>query len=103
MRAILNAKLAAESATSALQQALADGTLTAEDSLRLERTISSNERNVTKTLAFRSAEDLRIMLDEGKLDFRRAQYMEQSIEKGMAIIVDEARQVKGMYLSLIHI
>ena len=97
MRAMVKAKKEAEFALSALQRALAEGKLTEEDSLRLERIVSNNERQVAKKLAFNSARDLRVMLDEGKLDFRRARFMEQSIEKGMAVFVEEARQVRAMY------
>lgn len=97
MRALLNAKTAAESASQQLERALASGTLTEEQSLRLEHTITVNERRVAKQLALRAADDLRRMLDEGNVDVRRAQWLEQAVEKGMVVVVEEAKQVRGMF------
>ena len=95
-REILRAKQQAADASRRLEQALADGSLTAEESARLEDVIARNERRVAKKLAFRSAEDLRRMLDKGRVDVRRAQWLESSIEKGQAVLLDEAKQLRGL-------
>jgi len=92
----LKAKSNAEVASLALARGLAEESLTAEESLRLRRTVASNERQLAKKLALQAALDLRIMLDEGRLDFRRAQYMEQSIEQGLAVVAEEVGHVKTM-------
>jgi len=97
MRSLLNAKQTAERASRQLSRALADGSLTEEVSLQLERTITISERRVAKVLALRAAEDLRTMLDEGKVDFRRAQWLEQAVEKGMVVVVEEAKQIRGLF------
>ena len=97
MRALLRARKEAAAASRELQHALSNGSLTEAESLRLERIISINERRVAKKLAMQSAGDLRRMLDDGKVDYRRAQYMESAIEKGMVVVVDEARQARQMY------
>ncbi|EMD00171.1 hypothetical protein BAUCODRAFT_367159 [Baudoinia panamericana UAMH 10762] len=97
IRALLKAKDAAARAARELQDALADGTLTSERSLKLEHTITVNERFVAKKLAVRSADELRRMLDTGKADLRRAQWLETAIEKGMVVYVEEARHVRLMY------
>ncbi|KAK5126271.1 hypothetical protein LTR85_010506 [Meristemomyces frigidus] len=97
MRAVLNAKVAAERASRQLERALASGMLTEEESLRLENTITYNERRVAKSLALRAAYDLRRMLDEGRVNVRLAQWMEQAVEKGMAVVVEEAKRVRALY------
>lgn len=96
MREIVRAKQQAEDASLRLERALADGTLTAEESARLEDLIARNERRVAKKLAFRSADDLRRMLDKGRVDDRRASWLESSSEKGQAVLIDEAKQLRSL-------
>jgi flavin reductase (DIM6/NTAB) family NADH-FMN oxidoreductase RutF len=97
MRAMMKAKKQAHDAAKQLERALANGTLTAEESERLENIITRNERWLAKKLAFNSAYDLRLMLDKGKVDVKRAQWLESSIEKGQAVLLDEIRQVRTLY------
>ncbi|KAK5702254.1 hypothetical protein LTR17_022472 [Elasticomyces elasticus] len=97
IQALLNAKRTAERAARELEAALADGSLTEERSLLLEHTISVNERRVARKLAYRAADDLRRMLDTGKVDFRRSQWLESAVEKGMVICVDDARKARTLY------
>lgn len=97
MRAMLKAKKEAYKASRDLERALADGTLTAEESERLENIITRNERWLAKKLAFNSAYDLRLMLDKGKVDVARAQWLESSIEKGQAVLLEEIRQIRALY------
>ncbi|KAK6397532.1 hypothetical protein LTR65_006509 [Meristemomyces frigidus] len=98
MRALLNARRAAARAARQLEQALSSGaTLAEEDSLRLEHTIGVNERRVAKVLGLRAAEDLRRVLDEGRVDVRTARWMEEAVEKGMAVMVEEAKRARAMY------
>lgn len=37
------------------------------------------------------------MLDKGRVDFKRAQFLESAIEKGQAVLLEEAKLVKEMY------
>ncbi|EME40277.1 hypothetical protein DOTSEDRAFT_28179 [Dothistroma septosporum NZE10] len=67
-----------------------------EEKRQLEHQILMAERKVSKKLAWNAAIDLRVMLDKGKVDFRRAQFMESAIEKGQAVLLDEARHVKEL-------
>ncbi|KAK4890734.1 hypothetical protein LTR27_010553 [Elasticomyces elasticus] len=97
IQALLNAKRTAERAARELEVALADGSLTEERSLLLEHTISVNERRVARKLAYRAADELRRMLDTGKVDFRRSQWLESAVEKGMVICVDDARKARTLY------
>ncbi|KAK5685885.1 hypothetical protein LTS10_001998 [Elasticomyces elasticus] len=97
IQALLNAKRTAERAARELEVALADGSLTEERSLQLEHTISVNERRVARKLAYRAADELRRMLDTGKVDFRRSQWLESAVEKGMVICVDDARKARTLY------
>ncbi|TKA78978.1 hypothetical protein B0A55_02556 [Friedmanniomyces simplex] len=95
MQALLNAKKSAARAARELESALADGSLTPERSLQLERTIAGNERRVARKLAFRAADELRRMLDTGKVDVRRSQWLETAVEKGMAICVEDAKRARA--------
>ncbi|KAK5716426.1 hypothetical protein LTR15_009317 [Elasticomyces elasticus] len=97
IQALLNAKRTAERAARELEVALANGSLTEERSLLLEHTISVNERRVARKLAYRAADELRRMLDTGKVDFRRSQWLESAVEKGMVICVDDARKARTLY------
>ncbi|KAK0318980.1 hypothetical protein LTR82_010080 [Friedmanniomyces endolithicus] len=97
MQGLLKAKGAATLAARELEEALADGSLTPERSLELERTIAVNERFVARKLAFRAASELSRMLDTGKVDVRRSQWLEAAVEKGMAICVEDGRRARQGY------
>ncbi|KAF2765567.1 hypothetical protein EJ03DRAFT_338957 [Teratosphaeria nubilosa] len=97
MRALLKAQKAAVQASQQLQDALSDGSLTPQQSLALETEIATNERKVAKQLALRANHDLKKMLDTGKVDFRRVGWLEQTVEKGMVVVVEEARLLRAMY------
>lgn len=94
IRGLIRAQQAAQEASQQLESMLADGSLTSEESTRLENIVTRNERHVAKTLALRSAQDLQRMLDEGKVDSRRVQWIETSVERGQAVLLDEARQLR---------
>ena len=96
MRAMMRADSIAHRASRQLEQALANGTLTEEECARLENVISRNERYIAKKLAAQSARDLRRMLDQGRVDARRAQWLESSIEKGQVVLLEEAKQVRSL-------
>ncbi|KAK1817501.1 hypothetical protein LTR12_008142 [Friedmanniomyces endolithicus] len=97
MQGLLKAKAAATLAARQLEEALADGSLTPERSLELERTIAVNERFVARKVAFRAASELSRMLDTGKVDVRRSQWLEAAVEKGMAICVEDGRRARQGY------
>ncbi|KAI7651208.1 hypothetical protein KC318_g15880, partial [Hortaea werneckii] len=104
IRGLLRAQEAASKASHELQSALEAGTLTPSQSLELESTIRTNDRRVTKTLALRAANSLRILLDSGSLptdntmsDFRRVAWMEAQIEKGQRAVLDEAKEVRELF------
>ena len=94
MRALMKARREAYKASKRLERNLETGTLTSEEVYRLERTVMLNERWIAKRLAFNSAYDLRLMLDKGKVDFKRAQWLESSIEKGQAVLLAELNHVR---------
>ncbi|KAH9836889.1 Flavin reductase like domain [Teratosphaeria destructans] len=97
MRALLKAQEAAVQASRKLQDALSDGSLTPQQSLALETEIATNERRVAKQLALRANHDLKKMLDTGKVDFRRVGWLEQTVEKGLVVVVEEARLLRGIF------
>lgn len=72
-------------------------TLTEEEKFALRHKITNNDRIVVKKLAWNAAYHLRIMLDKGRVDFKRAQFLESAIEKGQAVLLEEAKLVKEMY------
>lgn len=80
-----------EGATTRLQAAMANGSLTIDECSRLEDTIGSNERFIARTLAHQAAFDLRDMLDRGHVSASRIQYIEKCIEKGQAALLHEAK------------
>jgi len=95
MRGMMRSKNEAEKASLALERALAAGTLTADESRRLEHVVLKNERRVARKLAQSSALDLRNMLDTGRvLDNQRTQWLESSVEKGLAILLEEAKRLR---------
>lgn len=71
--------------------------LTEEDKAELRQKITTNDRIISKKLAWNAAYHLRIMLDKGRVDFKRAQFLESAIEKGQAILLEEATLVRDMY------
>ena len=97
MRAMMKAKKQVHDVSKQLERSLANGTLKAEESERLENIISRNEQWLAKKLAFNSAYDLRLMLDKGKVDVKRAQWLESSIEKGQAVLLQEVRQIRTLF------
>ncbi|KAI6988508.1 hypothetical protein KC360_g7443 [Hortaea werneckii] len=108
IRGLLRAQEASLEASHELQSALEAGTLTPAQSLELETTIRTNDRRVTKTLALRAANALRILLDSNSLpspltgeaaaaDFRRVAWMEAQIEKGQRALLEEAKEVRELF------
>ncbi|GAB1727872.1 hypothetical protein NU195Hw_g6175t1 [Hortaea werneckii] len=106
IRGLLRAQEASLQASHELQTALEAGTLTPTQSLELETTIRTNDRRVTKTLALRAANALRILLDTNSLppflpnstaDFRRVAWMEAQIEKGQRALLEEAKEVRDLF------
>ena len=96
MRALIKAKKQAYAASKRLERNLETDTLTSEEIQQLERTVTLNKCWIAKRLAFNSAYDLRLMLDKGKVDVRRAQWLESSIEKGQAVLLAELQQIREM-------
>ncbi|KAI7465506.1 hypothetical protein KC351_g14952 [Hortaea werneckii] len=106
IRGLLRAQEASLEASHELQSALEAGTLTTSQSLELETTIRTNDRRVTKTLALRAANALRILLDTNSMpplltsstaDFRRVAWMEAQIEKGQRALLEEAKEVRDLF------
>lgn len=94
MRALLGYQRAARKASAELATLLAQGTLTPQRSIELENIIALNERRVAKRLAMRAAEELQRMLDTGRVDVRRAQWLESAVEKGMVAVVAQVKLAK---------
>ncbi|KXT09794.1 hypothetical protein AC579_8875 [Pseudocercospora musae] len=66
----------------------------------LENLISTNERIIAKRLAWNATVDLRFMLDKGRYDawfFSRVGWFESTIEKGQAVLLEEAKVLKTIF------
>ncbi|KAK4497221.1 hypothetical protein PRZ48_011671 [Zasmidium cellare] len=70
--------------------------LTEEDKSQLRHQITTNDRIIAKKLAWNAAYHLRIMLDKGRVDFKRAQFLESAIEKGQSVLLEEAALATSM-------
>jgi flavin reductase (DIM6/NTAB) family NADH-FMN oxidoreductase RutF len=70
--------------------------LPADQKVEFRNTIDNNERIIARKMAFNSAKELKVMLDKGlsRVDFTKARWMEESIERGQAILMDEALRLK---------
>lgn len=95
IRRLLRLQQESEAASERLSAGLADGTLTADNSAKLERTIAENEQTIAKTLARNSAKILKVMLNAGNVNERRAQWLEQSVEKGQAVLTQQAKLLRA--------
>ncbi|KAF7196070.1 Uncharacterized protein HII31_02471 [Pseudocercospora fuligena] len=74
--------------------------LEASEISELENLISTNERIIAKRLAWNATVDLRFMLDKGRYDtwfFSRVGWFESTIEKGQAVLLEEAKVLKRMF------
>ena len=97
IRGLIRLQKEAKDASRRLERALADGSLTTEESTRLENIVTRNERRVAKVLALRTAKDLRRLLDKGRVDYSQVQWLETNIEKGQAVLLEEAKQLRRMF------
>ncbi|KAK4613164.1 hypothetical protein CLAFUR0_13198 [Fulvia fulva] len=67
-----------------------------EEKLRLQHHIQVTNRKMSKKLAWNAAIDLRVMLDKGKVNLQRAQFLESAIEKGQMTLLEDARRVREL-------
>ncbi|KAF2166272.1 hypothetical protein M409DRAFT_55125 [Zasmidium cellare ATCC 36951] len=74
-----------------------DNELTEDEKTELRLKVTTNNRIISKKLAWNAAYHLRIMLDKGRVDFKRAQFLESAIEKGQSVLLEEASLAKDMY------
>ena len=98
MRALMKARKESENASNQLKYLTNNGKLTKQESERLNNIITRNERWIAKKLALHSAYDLRLMLDKGKVDVGRARWLESSIEKGQAVLIEEMQQLEDLFV-----
>lgn len=70
--------------------------LSEEEAADLQTSIAHQERIIARKLAWNAASDLRLMLDKGnaRVDFKRAQWLESAVEKGLTVLLDDARRLR---------
>lgn len=78
------------------QRRLENEELDEEETVRLQNSVAHLERIIARKLAWNAASDLRLMLDKGnaRVDFKRAQWLESAIEKGLQVLLEDARKLR---------
>lgn len=63
----------------------------------IKESIAQSERIIARKLAWNAAGDLRLMLDKGnaRVDFKRAQWLEGAVEKGVKVLLEDAKRLRG--------
>lgn len=68
--------------------------VTPQEAEDLEDEILTARRKVAKELATRNAQDLEAMLDMGRVNMARAQWLESNLEAGQAVLLTEAKLLR---------
>lgn len=90
------AKLARERLAAATS---GENPLSQEEATQLHHDASNKERIVAKKLAWNATLDLRVMLDKGRYDawfYGRVGFLEGCVEQGQAVLLEEAKILRGM-------
>lgn len=80
--------------TDRLQRQLETGDWTPEEATEMEDEIVVARNQIAKELATRNAHDLRAMLDLGRVNSARAQWLESNLEAGQAVLLAEAKLLR---------
>jgi flavin reductase (DIM6/NTAB) family NADH-FMN oxidoreductase RutF len=68
--------------------------LTPEEAATLTTQAQTTRRAVTRELALRNAQDLRAMLDKGRVAAGAAQWLESCLEQGQVVLLEEAKVLR---------
>lgn len=82
----------AETFQAQLQQKQAS--ITEEEAAALSTKAQIARRKVARELALRNAQDLRAMLDKGRVAAGAAQWLESNLEQGQVVLLDEAKVLR---------
>jgi len=84
----------AETFEAQLQQKTKTSTITHEEAAALSTKAQVARRKVARELALRNAQDLRAMLDKGRVAAGAAQWLESNLEQGQVVLLDEAKVLR---------
>ena len=91
---LYNNLIAAQREAEKLESQLADGAIPAEEIASVTAEAQAIRRRVARELAWRNAQDLRVLLDQGHVSSERAQWLESNLEQGQAILLQEAKLLR---------
>jgi flavin reductase (DIM6/NTAB) family NADH-FMN oxidoreductase RutF len=92
---LYNNLIAAQRQAEKLEKLVADGKVPAEEIDEVEAESQAIRRRVARELAWRNAQDLRVLLDQGHVSPERAQWLETNLEQGQAILLKEAKLLRA--------
>jgi flavin reductase (DIM6/NTAB) family NADH-FMN oxidoreductase RutF len=92
--ALVETQRGAERIEAALQDATQRENLSPEQIDSLETQALTARRKVARELALRNVDDLAAMLDRGRVDMVRAQWLESNLEAGQAVVLAEAKGLR---------
>jgi flavin reductase (DIM6/NTAB) family NADH-FMN oxidoreductase RutF len=92
---LYNNLIAAQREAEKLESQVADGKIPAHEIAQVQNESQAIRRRVARELAWRNAQDLRVLLDQGHVGSERAQWLETSLEEGQAILLQEAKLLRA--------
>jgi flavin reductase (DIM6/NTAB) family NADH-FMN oxidoreductase RutF len=91
---LYNNLIAAQRQAEKLEKLVADNKVPAEEIAKVEAESQAIRRRVARELAWRNAQDLRVLLDQGHVSPERAQWLETNLEQGQAVLLQEAKLLR---------
>jgi flavin reductase (DIM6/NTAB) family NADH-FMN oxidoreductase RutF len=71
-----------------------DASMTEQEAAELSDKAAIARRKVSRELALRNAQDLRAMLDKGRVQASAVQWLESNLEHGQVVLLDEAKVLR---------
>jgi flavin reductase (DIM6/NTAB) family NADH-FMN oxidoreductase RutF len=91
---LYNNLIAAQRQAEKLEKLVSNGKVAADEIAEVEAESQAIRRRVARELAWRNAQDLRVLLDQGHISPERAQWLETNLEQGQAILLKEAKLLR---------
>ena len=91
-KTLIKLQRSAETLEAQLQQKQAS--ITEEEAAALSTKAQIARRKVARELALRNAQDLRAMLDKGRVAAGAAQWLESNLEQGQVVLLEEAKVLR---------
>ena len=91
---LYNNLIAAQRQAERLESLIAHGSIPAEEIEDTKLESQAIRRRVARELAWRNAQDLRVLLDQGKVSSEKAQWLESELEQGQSVLLHEAKLLR---------